>query len=122
MKYEFSIEKRAGYLYCKIPDRPYDRKAFISYAQRILQESEKANITRILVDGLDVKGADLSTMERYFIGEKVAEVFAPKIKLAVAWPEKHINRFAETVALNRGGYMHVVATIQAAEKWLLNKL
>lgn len=122
MKNEFLMEIRSDYLYCKIPNRQYDRNAFTNYAKMILEECLKQNVNRVLINGLEVKGADLSTMERYFIGEKVAEFFPPKIKLAVVWPELHINRFAETVALNRGGFMHVEGTIEAAEKWLLNRL
>jgi hypothetical protein len=55
------------------------------------------------------------------VGEKIAEMF-PIIKLAVAWPEKDIDKFAETVATNRGGFIQVVPDVETAEKWLLTRV
>lgn len=59
-------------------------------------------------------------MDRFFIAEKLASHIGGKLKLAIVWPEEHINKFAETVAVNRGGIINVVDTIDAAKKWLLS--
>ena len=59
-------------------------------------------------------------MDRFFVGEKIANVLGGKIKLAVVWPEKDINKFAENVAINRGGNICVVGDIETAKKWLLS--
>ena len=55
------------------------------------------------------------------MGEKSAKILGYKIKVAVVWPEKHINKFAETVSFNRGGNMYVVGDIKKAIEWILSK-
>jgi hypothetical protein len=68
---------------------------------------------------LDVEGTDVSVMDRFILGEKVAELLSYKIKAAVVWPENDITKFAETVASNRGGKLIVVGNEDDALKWLL---
>jgi hypothetical protein len=117
MKSECVLEKKNGYL-CFTISGEYDRAEFGSYARMFAEICEKEKIYKVLVNALGLKGTDLPTMERYLIGERIAEL-PLKIKLAVAWPGQHINNFAETVAINRGGFMRVVADLETAEKWLL---
>ena len=61
-------------------------------------------------------------MERFLLGEELAKIIKYKIKIAVVWPEKRINRFTETVAFNRGSIMRTFGNIQQAEKWLLGHI
>jgi hypothetical protein len=61
-------------------------------------------------------------MDRFFIAENIANLLRARVKLAVVWPKQHINRFAETVAVNRGSSMIVVDTIDAAHRWLLSEV
>ena len=118
METDFVVEKRYQYLYLVVKGR-YNRVGVRPYAQMIVQACEKSGLYKILVNALEVEGTDLPTMERYFIGELVAEELPSKIKIAVTWPAPHINNFAETVAINRGGFIRVFGDIESAEKWLL---
>jgi len=118
MKSVHSMEKKKEYLYYTISGE-YDRADFTSYAALILKECGKQNVHKVLVNALNVTGTDLSIMERYIVGETVAQLFPPSIKLAVVWPEEDINRFAETVAVNRGVFVRVFPDIATAEHWLL---
>ena len=93
---------------------------FLTYPGIIKAECEKEKTYQVLVDALDVKGSDIDTMERFFLGEEIAKTLGAKIKLAVVWPDKHITKFVEIVALNRGGNISVVSDLEKAKKWLLN--
>src|SRR4029079_2128394 len=120
MKIKYSIERRKDYL-CFTITGEYDTNEFKSHAEFLARECQKEKISKILVNALQMSGTNLTTMERYLVGEKIAEMF-PTIKLAVAWPEKDIDKFAETVAINRGGFIQVVPDVETAEKWLLMRV
>ena len=93
---------------------------FLAYPTIVKAECEKEKIYKVLINALDVIGTDAPTVDRFLIGEKIANVIGPKIKLAAVWPEKDIDKLAETVALNRGGDFYVVSNVEAAKDWLLN--
>lgn len=119
MKSVHSMEKKKEYLYFTISGE-YDRADFTSYAALILKECGKQNVHKVLINALQVSGTDLSIMERYIVGEYIAQLFPSSIKLAVVWPEEDINKFAETVAVNRGVFIRVFPDVAVAEHWLLN--
>ena len=118
MKSVHSMEKKMEYLYFTISGE-YDRADFTSYAALIMKECGNQNVHKVLINALQVSGTDLSIMERYIVGEVVAQLFPSSIKLAVVWPEEDINKFAETVAVNRGVFIRVFPDVAAAEHWLL---
>jgi len=92
----------------------------LNYIQKIiLDECEKEKKYKILINALNVAGTNIPTMDRFFIGEEIAKVIGPKIKIAVVWPEQDIDKFGETVAVNRGGFIRVLGNIASAEKWLV---
>lgn len=118
MKSQYSVEKRADYLYLALTGE-YRKEDFLSYPKIVAEECAKAKMKKVLVNGLNLKGTNVPTMDRFFMGETIAKDLGTKIKLAVAWPKEHIDKFAETVAVNRGAMILVIDSIDAAEKWLL---
>src|SRR5882724_4448208 len=110
MKSKYSFEKREGYLYLAVLGE-YDKTDFLSYPKLIKDECEKEKIYKIIFDGSNVKGTNVPTIDRFFIGEEVANTLGSKIKLAVVWPAEHINKFVETVALNRGAYIWIFSNL-----------
>ena len=119
MKSKYSFEKKENYLLLTITG-DYAKEDFIAYADIILEHCEKENFKKILVDTLNVTYTNLATMDRFFIGENLANVLGPKIKLTMVMPKEHINKFAENVAVNRGGKVFVTNSVETAEDWLLN--
>ena len=118
MKSKYSFEKKESYLSLTISGA-YDKIDFLSYPQIIKDECEKERTYKVLANALNVSGSSSETIERFFFGEKLADVLGGKIKLAGVWPEKDINKFAETVANNRGGYTRIFGDVETAKKWLL---
>jgi hypothetical protein len=82
--------------------------------------SEENNRTRILVDAWDLP--DMPDMEKFGIGKLGAEMFGPKIKVAMLRKPEHINKFTENVAVNRGGILYIVSDEQEAIRWLLSQI
>jgi hypothetical protein len=118
MKSEYSFEKKDNYLVMKISGE-YSIEDFMSFVEIIKNRCEKENINRVLVDTQNFTYTNVPTMDRFYIGENIAKFFGSKIKLAVVWPEEHINKFAENVAVNRGGRLFVTHSVNDAEEWLM---
>ncbi|MEO6548210.1 MAG: hypothetical protein ABIN94_09430 [Ferruginibacter sp.] len=121
MQSNYLFENKRDYLYLTI-DGIYNKEEFISYPKIISDECVKENISKVLINALNVKGTDVSILDRFSLGVQIAEVLSSKIKIAVIWPEKDINKFAENVASNRGGFIFVCGNVTEGENWLLNKL
>jgi hypothetical protein len=94
---------------------------FIQMPEIILQACESQGIYKVLLLGDDLKNTNGSTLDRFFIGEKIAEVLRSKVKLAVVWPPDHMDKLTESVAVNRAAYMRMFVEPKEAKKWLLNK-
>lgn len=120
MKSNYLFKRGKSYLYLTISGE-YDFSDFENYIEIIKHECEKEKIFKVIMDVNDVVGTDVALADRFFLGEKSAKILGYKIKVAVVWPEKHINKFAETVSFNRGGNMYVVGDIKKAIEWILSK-
>jgi hypothetical protein len=118
MKSTYIIERVNDYLYLTVSGE-YDFADFEAYIKIIHERCEEGMIYKILFDAFNVKGIDIPTMERYFLGIEVAEHLAYRIKLAVVWHKEFINHFGETVAKNRGADIGVFGNMEAALQWLI---
>lgn len=94
---------------------------FIKMPEIILHACESHGNYKVLLLGEELKETDASTIDRFFIGEKIAEVLRSKVKLAVVWPPDHMDRLTESVAVNRAAYMRMFLEQKEAKKWLLDK-
>ena len=118
MKYNF--EHKQSFLLLTIFGH-YNIDEFKFIPKIVRDECEKENINKVIVNALNVTGTDISTMDRFFFGEEVARLLGSKIKAALVWPQQHIDKFGETVAVNRGGILCVLNNIESAEKWLFEE-
>jgi len=120
MKSEYVIEKKENYLYITVSGE-YDKDDFLQYPKLVSEACEKEKIYKVLFNGMNLNGTNAPTMDRYFIGESIALLLGPQIKIAAVWPGNHINKFAETVAVNRGAQILVVGDVESAKDWLLKE-
>ncbi|MEO7766016.1 MAG: hypothetical protein ABIS01_01275 [Ferruginibacter sp.] len=118
MKSKYVIEKKSDYLSITISGE-YEKADFLYYPKIVADACEQHGVFKVLINGLNIAGTDIPTMDRFFIGEDIAKTLGSKIKLAVVWPDEHINKFIETVAVNRGSFMIVVGKVSEAETWLM---
>ena len=115
---QLEFKSKSDYLYLTI-NGEYNKEDFILLPAIVAEESKKENIRKVLINALELNGTDVPIMDRFFIGEETAKVIGNRIKVAVIWPEKDITKFAETVAINRGGFLYVFGNISEGEEWLL---
>lgn len=117
-KYDFEI--KADHIVMKFTGS-YIFQDFIQIPEIILHECKTRGIYKMLIRGEELKDTDASTIDRFFIGEKIAEILRSKVKLAVVWPPDHMDRLTESVAVNRAAYMRMFLEYNVAKKWLLDK-
>ena len=118
MKSRYAIQERKNHLLMQISG-PYDYWEFIDYPEIILRQCEAAAIFRIIVDLKNVTFVELSTLELFFLGEKLAEKLRHRIKIAMVWNVRREGAFLEKVASNREVSIRVFESVAKAKLWLL---
>ena len=121
MAYTLDVEKRKNYLYITVKGEN-SRATVMDYLAEVHQLRDQYNSPDVLVVE-NLSGPGLPTFTIYDIvsklSEKVPEVIG-KIAYVDINPDhdKSKMKFAETAALNRGVFVQVFHSIQAAEDWL----
>ena len=93
--------------------------ALFEFIDRVKSEAIDAGRDRVLVDSRGVEG-DLSEADRFLAGQRSAEVFGTKFKVAVMMPASKITKMAELAAANRGAKLLVTHSEDEAMAWLLS--
>ena len=96
---------------------PYSRAHLTRLLHRIVTETAAHGIPRALVDARSV-ALNLSTIARYEIGVQIADAIGRGIRVAMLLVPAVVDRFAETVARNRGATVRVFTDEAAALQWL----
>lgn len=102
-----------------VMEGPWTEAGIKASIDKMKAESITHGLKKIL---LDLKGLPLpeTEMVRFYSGEYLAKVMPRPYKIAAfSHPEK-INRFGETVAVNRGAWLQVFHDHDSALEWLLN--
>ncbi len=117
MKTEFT--NKPDHLYVKISGEWTTENA-VQMIYEIKEEADRQNTKLLLVDssGLSVPENE---MIRFYTGEKVAEVFGFRYKIAAVSVPHKVNQYAETVAVNRMARFKVFFGETEARNWLLQK-
>jgi hypothetical protein len=119
MKTNIEFEIKAGFLMVYVSGE-WNKMEIINFIPVIRDKCKEQNKDRVLVDLHKITASVIQEMDRFYIGEALSKIIGSKIKIAALWEEKYINRFAETVALNRGARFKVFSDPDKAEKWLLS--
>jgi hypothetical protein len=93
-----------------------DLFAFIAFVRH---ECEKAGKDRVLIDCSALTG-QMSEVDRFYGGQKIAEVFGSAIQAALVMPPSNITKLGEMAASNRGARLLVTSSPTEALEWLLN--
>ncbi len=107
----------------------YTEAALLDAIDRTLDIAESRGAATLVmnIDEVRVEERPLDTKQRYALGEKAARVQLGHVKrifLAVVGKQPMIDpeRFAETVALNRGAYGKVFDDMDEALGWIKQRL
>ncbi len=124
MTIEYQIEDRGQYLHFHCWG-DFEQGAVSEVFQSALKAAASQGRQAVLLDVTNMGGKSPTTMERYELGKRVAEMqssFSPVIRIAVAGHEPLIDkdRFGETVGRNRGAIGKVFTDLDQAVAWILS--
>ena len=118
MNLNVCVTQESGYLSLKVTGA-YSLADFQALANRVMVESAN-NHRNILLDIAEVSG-NIPAMDRFVLGEYVASLWHPALRVAIVYRAKDIDKFFETVAVNRATQTLVVPDLQTAREWLTKK-
>ena len=113
-----SVRTKKEYLVITIKGT-YDYWECLHYPVKILKECQKRNRNRALVDLRTLNTGEVSLIELFFLGEKIAQILGNKIILALVWKKDSHSDFLADVATNRAARLSIFDTVKGAESWLL---
>ena len=117
MSIELQFEDRPDHLYV-IAAGEWTEEGACDAIDNIYAAATARGASRILID-IRQLSEPRTEMVRYFTGLHIAKVWKPPLRAAAVGREEMLNRFAETVAVNRGAMYAVFTTDEAALDWLL---
>ena len=111
-------EKKENYLLVKLSG-VYEFDSLINELVTMLIEINNRSLKNLFVDCSCLNLDKLTGMERYYIGEKISELFTgPNLTdIAVLCDEMYYNRFLENTAYNRGALIHIYTDREDIKKW-----
>jgi hypothetical protein len=117
---DLSFEAKDGVLYGSIRG-PFTLREAVDAFTEVCIRALKLGVTKALVDCQDAVG-QLSTIERYQLGEQVAfnchAITAAMVRVAVIGAPPLVNGFAALVASNRGLQSRTFPNVEEASQWL----
>jgi len=112
-----TLEVRNNYLYVYYDDTN-DVNALIVLMQEIANICKKEKIKKVLGDLSNMAG-EPTILSRFRVGIAAVKIFrGMAIKVAIVYKKVESNRFAETVAVNRGLPSMITHDIEQAKRWL----
>ncbi len=113
------FELREGYLYSKF-EGEFNAENNLAHFRATLEECLKRGAHRVLCD-LSGESGDLSFLSRFYLGDKVADFWDRRIKIAIYGREEQLDkdRFGVMVACNRGVVANAFSNFDEALTWLL---
>lgn len=118
MSFDLKVSEHDGYLRIDSTGE-FSLPALFDFISRVKEEAVRTGYDCVLVNALDIQG-DLTEADRFRAGEKSAEVFGSKFKIAVVMPARKITKMAELAASNRGANLLITDSEKEALDWLLN--
>jgi hypothetical protein len=96
----------------------FDFGELFDFLGEVRREVIKAGLDKVLIDSRSTAGT-MTEAERFQGGQKIAELFGAKIKVALMMQPEVITKLGELTANNRGARFYVAATEEEALGWLL---
>ncbi|MEI6554318.1 MAG: hypothetical protein WCL70_01880 [Paludibacter sp.] len=94
MQTNFTFIKKEDHLFMNLTGK-YNLQDYFSIIEFAKKTCDAENINKILANTLDVELTDISTMDRFDLGKKIAETLQYKIKIAFIAKKEIVDGFAE---------------------------
>lgn len=95
----------------------YDFKELFPFLADVKAEADKAGKRRVLIDSRLLEGS-MTEAEKFQGGQKIAELFGARVKVALLMPSAVITKLGELTANNRGARFLVSSSEIEALDWL----
>ena len=96
----------------------YAFNELFEFLERVNREAQQVDKNRVLIDSRLLRG-QMTESERFRGGQKIAELFGGRIKIALLMPAEGITKLGELTAANRGARFLVSDSEPEALSWLL---
>ena len=96
----------------------YSFDKLFGFIDRVKAEAERAKRNRVLIDSRQLEGK-MTEAEKFQGGQRIAEIFGPRIRTALLMPAENITKLGELAAVNRGAKFLVTHSEEEALGWLL---
>lgn len=110
------IEAKGEYLFVQY-DGVYSKSVLLELIDETHRISKELNCYKLLGDISRMSGK-VSTMDRFEFGAHGSHRFQGRFKIAIVYRAEEINRFAETVSVNRGLNAKIFSKMDEALEWL----
>jgi hypothetical protein len=110
------IEDRGSYIFVKF-NEPFQLDRLLKLMDEVAEACRETGCGKVLVDLREMPGR-ISAMDRFQMGVYGSKLFQKLAKVAVVYRKEEINRFAETVGMNRGLHARIFSDIEEARAWL----
>lgn len=99
-------------------DGVYSFDKMFDFIEHVRSEADKAKRDHVLIDCSKLQGS-MTEADRFQGGQRVAQVFGSRIRVALIMPEGQVTKLGELAAVNRGARFLVTESRIEAEQWLL---
>ncbi|MBL8051528.1 MAG: hypothetical protein JNM46_09935 [Anaerolineales bacterium] len=111
-----TIEVRKDYVYAYY-DGTNDVDTLIALMEEVAELSKKENVKKLLADLRNMSG-EPTILSRFRVGIAGVRILRGMTKVAIVYKKVDSNRFAETVAVNRGLPSMITHDFEQAKQWL----
>jgi hypothetical protein len=98
-------------------DGSNDLNILITLMEEIAEVCKRENKKKLLIDLRNMTG-EPKFMDRFRLGITAVRIFRGFLKIAIVYKKVESNRFAETVAINRGLPTRITHDLEEAKHWL----
>jgi len=88
------------------------------FLDRVKARADAERRQRVLIDSRSLEG-NMTEAERFQGGQRIAEVFGGRIKLALLMQKDRTTKLGELTAVNRGARFLITDSESEAVEWLL---
>ena len=118
MSLKSNFNKEGDYLLIETEGKCEHNEA-VSLLRNIKKRCNEENYKKLLIDIYNVDFSGLQTIDRFDLGDKIAELFVnPHVKIAVIINPDKVDNFTKNVARNRFAYIEYFKEKTKALEWL----
>lgn len=121
MNYKLNFEHRSSYLYVNVEIFKANYEVYRESCKKIAEKAGESPKKQVLIETASEE--QLSTVKAFQLAAELPSLGFGNLKIALVDTSEAnvaINKFTETVAINRGINIKAFTDVDAAERWLLS--